>query len=476
MMRPFEIVFATLTLAATALLLLRLRSRLPFQVACLLLLPALAFQVFFEGPHWQLYPLYFAAFLILISCILGHHWRPSGVYLISIATLLLVCSSILLSWIMPMFRLPKASGQYAVGTTIIHLVDTSRTEESGSSPTGKRELMVQAWYPVERPAFFAGHLADYQRRKEVTLRASYRSVLKTNSFKDAAIRPGGPYPILLYNPSWMGERTEGTFQMEELASHGFVVIGVDHTFFGGLVEFPDGRVEDSHGAPDLGSFEHSTLEQQWTLGAKYVRIEAQDDIFVLDQFQAMNQDQKSPWFHKLDMARVGAMGFSIGGAVAEQMAYQDSRVKAALDMDGWSFGDVGIHGLTKPLMVIFEDKRQTVPTYAELHSDSAPERMKWQFSQQDFDQLIAGFRKNGGFLLFIEGTRHVDFSDRSLLSPLRSLTGAGTLAPERSHTLINAYTLAFFSRYLNGQDEALLVTSPAPFPEVEIEHFVAGRP
>jgi len=475
-MQPLETLSAALTLITIALMLIRLSVRLPLRIASILMVVVFAMQVLLEGPHWQLFPMYFACFVVLFFMALGRRWWQGSVTLVAIVVLVLTGSTVLVSWMMPMFKLPKPTGPYVVGTHILYLVDTSRNEENGPSPSGKRELVVQAWYPADRPSFFASQLENYQRRKEVTLRASYRAVLKTNSYKDAAIQHGGPFPVLIYNPSWMGERTEGTFQMEELASHGFFVVGVDHTFFGGLVEFPDGRVEDSHLAPNLGNFEHSTVEEQWSLGGKYVRIEAQDDIFVLNQLQEMNQNPESTWYHKLDMSRVGALGFSIGGAAAEQMAYQDSRVKAALDMDGWSFGDVGIHGLAKPLMVIFEDLRQTVPTTVQLHTDSIPERRKWEFSAEDFDHVMGGLRKNGGYLLFIAGTRHVDFSDRSLLSPMRSLTGAGTLDPGRAHTIINAYTVAFFSHVLNGQDEPLLDASRAPFPEVEFAHFGGDQP
>ena len=57
------------------------------------------------------------------------------------------------------------------------------------------------------------------------------------------------------------------FDVEELASHGFVVVAVDHTFFGGKIEFPDGRVTDSRNAPRLGDFVDGSVEKEWALGA-----------------------------------------------------------------------------------------------------------------------------------------------------------------------------------------------------------------
>lgn len=472
-MRPLEI-YGALSVVVAALLLPRLRSR--FWIVSLSVSVGFAIQGWVEGPHWQLLPLYLALLLLWIATPIIRSWRGRGATVIAVASMLLVFASVFLCWLMPMFRLPRPTGSYAVGTRILYLVDQGRREDNGPSPSGKRELMLQTWYPASPPTTFAfQHLANYQRRTEVTRLASYRSVLKTHSFLDAAIHPGAPYPVLLYNPGWMGERTEGTFQAEELASHGFVVVAVDHTFFGGLVQFPDGRITDSHTAPQLGSFDHSTAAEQSALGDKFVRIEAQDDAFVLDELTRRNQDSSSPWFHKLDLSRVGTFGFSIGGAASAQFAYQDPRVKAALNMDGWTFGDVGIHGLAKPFMVFYEEKGQTIPTEAQLHAQSPAERAFWQFSAEDYARVNSGMRKNGGYLLFLEGARHVDFTDRSLLSPLRRFTGGGPIDPVRAHSITNRYTLAFFAHTLKGEDQPLLAQNPAPYSEVEVHFFPGGE-
>jgi dienelactone hydrolase len=476
-MRPLEILLSLSVVAAIAVLIFLPKIRPRFWIVCLVLCFEWTAQTILEGAHWQLIPLYLALALMGRAALRSiRQPRPKFARIVTIS-FVLVALTAALSWLMPMFRLPKPTGPYQVGTRIYHLVDRNRPEVNGPSPSGKRELMVQAWYPAEPQAAFASlHLANYQRRSEVTMRASYRSVLKTSSYLDAQVRPGGPYPVLIYNPSWMGERTEGTFQSEELASHGFVVVAVDHTFFGGRVQFPDGRVSDSRGAPELGNFDHSTEEEQAALGAKFVRIEAQDDSFVLDRLTAINEDPSTPWFHKLDLSRVGTFGFSIGGATAAQFAYQDCRVKAALNLDGWTFGDAGPHGIPKPLMVLYEDKSLTLPTEELLHSPSPAVRVFWHFSVEDYNHVVDGLRKNGGYLLFIAGTHHVDFTDRSLLSPLRKLTGGGAIDPVRAHIIMNAYTLAFFSHVLNGSSESLLEDKASPYPEVEMDQFTQPKP
>jgi predicted dienelactone hydrolase len=482
-MRSFEILSSLFVVVSIAILLIAPELRRFLGVTLGLFAASLGFHLVFEGTHWQLIPLYAAGFLLVILALTGRG-RPewASIALGSIC-FLLVATTFVLSWLMPMFRFPKPSGPFAVGTRIFHLVEASRAEENGPSPSGKRELMIQAWYPAQ--PVWSNHRAVYQRRRELTGRASYRSVLKTNAYEDTVVRPGGPFPVVIYNPGWNGERTEGTYQMEELASHGFIIVAVDHTFFGGLVEFPDGHVADSRNAPNIGNFEHSSVAEQWALGGKYVRIEAEDDIFVLDQLAAMNQAPASPLFHQIDMSRVGVMGFSIGGAAAVQMASQDPRVKVVLNMDGWEFGDVAQRGLAKPMMVIYEDKRGVLP---ERPKDAgAPGAspsiayMNWQFSLEDYANVTRTMREHGGFLLFVAGTHHVDFTDRSLFSPIHSWTGRGSLKPLRAHAIVNAYALAFFSHFLKGADEPLLQAAPGnpgsgatPFKEVEYQHFDGG--
>jgi hypothetical protein len=476
-MQRFETVIVMLALVLTILLLWVPRNRLCLRIVCGFLVISITVQAILEGSHWQLWPLYGACAFLLAAALFPPFQRRRFVVSTTAALAVsLVGGTVALSWVFPMFHLPHPTGLDAVGTLLFHLVDPSRPEDAGPSPSGKRELMVQAWYPAERPSGFAGswyggHHAMYQRRKELTFRASYRSVLRTHSFQGATITSAGSFPIILYNPAWQGERTEGTFQAEELASHGFVVVAIDHTFFGGLVEFPDGRVADSHNAPELGSFEHSTLEQQAALGTRYVELEARDDVFVLNQLQSMNEDPADPFFRRLDLSRVGALGYSVGGAVAEQAAFDDSRIQSAIDIDGWSFGELRQHGLPKPLMVIYEDKANTLPTADQLHSGPIAQQLYWQFSAQDYSHVTDSLQQFGGWLLFVAGTNHVDFSDRSLFSHLRRFTGGGTLPPERTHAIVNAYTLAFFEETLKGKEQPLLGQNGSPYSEVELHHY-----
>ena len=142
------------------------------------------------------------------------------------------------------FRLPKPTGPYATGTRVEHLVDPVRMETHVAGPARRREIMVQMWYPAT-----PNHepLASYRRGSETTWLSSYMGVLRTHSYENAAVATSGaPFPVLLFNPAWAGHRTQNTYQVEDLASHGFIVVGIDHTYNSGPVAFPDGRVIRTH--------------------------------------------------------------------------------------------------------------------------------------------------------------------------------------------------------------------------------------
>ena len=53
--------------------------------------------------------------------------------------------------------------------------------------------------------------------------------------------------------------TQNTYQVEDLASHGFIVVGIDHTYNSRPVAFPDGRVIWNRDLHDISDFQHTTL-------------------------------------------------------------------------------------------------------------------------------------------------------------------------------------------------------------------------
>ena len=54
--------------------------------------------------------------------------------------------------------------------------------------------------------------------------------------------------MLIFSHGWGGFRAQNTYQMQELASHGYVVVGMEHTYGAVVTVFPDGQVAPNNPA------------------------------------------------------------------------------------------------------------------------------------------------------------------------------------------------------------------------------------
>lgn len=109
------------------------------------------------------------------------------------------------------------------------------------------------------------------------------------------------------------------YQLEELASHGYLVIAIDYAYEAAASVYPDGRVAVSKTDPNLTSnTQYETHIPLWT----------SDAAFVLNQVEKLNQkDTAGRFTGRIDLERIGMLGHSFGGAVTVQMLKNDPRVK-----------------------------------------------------------------------------------------------------------------------------------------------------
>ena len=207
---------------------------------------------------------------------------------------------------------------------------------------------------------------------------------------------------------------------------------------------------------------------------RVARILADDILSVLDWLAALNGHPEGEWFRRLDFSRVGVMGHSIGGAAGAEACGIDPRIGAALNFDGWTFGDTLRFGLAKPWMVIYGKGIEKEP--AGLAAQPEGVQRYWQMNRENHETVSAALRENDGYCLTIQGCSHWNFADRALYSPLRSRTGAGTIRPKRACRIIATAARAFFVEALNGRDRSLVAEAVSVFPEVDVviqPHHVA---
>lgn len=256
---------------------------------------------------------------------------------------------------------PAPTGSFAVGATELHAIDVQREE---TNELGKpRELMLHVWYPTKETKdqqksdtysadAMANMLAFMSKQSGMPqwLFAGLRNT-KTYEAKHATVGEN-QYPVIVLSHgagpmvqqySWLGE---------ELASHGYIVVGINHTYMAAVTRFPDGRVIESL----LGKKkkEGKQIADAWKAEQRSVAVA--DIQFVLDYLMTINEEQASPLFHKVDLARVGVCGHSFGGTVIMQVCQRDTRVKAGVCMDqGFKGNDANIP-LLAPVLNLMAEK------------------------------------------------------------------------------------------------------------------------
>jgi len=347
------------------------------------------------------------------------------------------------------------------------LKDSTRTEDAAPGGGSPRELMVQLWYPA-LPSH--NRFARYREARETDAPSSYQSVILTNSRLDAPVAfTGSPFPVILFNHAWGGRRTNDTFLTEELASQGYIVASIDHTYNASLVAFPDGRVVRGNAANDINALETSTPERVRAIWDKELTKWVADQRFVLDGLADMNIAADTQWFGRLDTDRAGAIGHSFGGAAATAVCAEDRRVHAAVNMDGWFFGALHARGPGQPLLVMDAYTAQV----GELPDPR--EKVEAALDAADFADMETSLHKFGGYLLSVKGAGHEDFTDQPLVSPLRSLSHRGALPAQEIQNIVRSYVVAFFGKTLRGEDPGLLRVRTGTYDKASLEAWPASK-
>jgi len=364
--------------------------------------------------------------------------------------------------ILASFHLPAPTGPYPVGTTILNFTDQSRPEPH--NPTNRRQLVAQLWYPA---APSHNPVARYKRWREATLPTFYLALLPTNSRLDAPVA-SETFPIILFNHRWNGQRTQNTDLAEDLASHGYVVVSIDHPYNSTRVELPNGTVirgtEPLEGpagptapASSQIAFWNQTLET-WTA----------DSLFVLNQLAALNADPASPLHAHLDTQHAAALGHSFGGATALSLCGLDPRILACANLDGWTFGGLD-HRSTQPILIEYE--HVSLDRIAQLQTLPQPGSRDDQLDRADIAAVDHSLQTFGGYRLFVAGTQHLDFSDQPLLPPLRAHSYTGPIAPRLIQQIVRETILQFFDQTLHHQPAPLLTPAQQTFTELTVQTF-----
>jgi len=301
---------------------------------------------------------------------------------------------------------PAVSPDRSVESQGTYAVATSRLTTAGAET-----LDVQAWYPTEAaPADVAissleaePHRATYA---ELLGKASACPTRTLNVAVDGA-PVAGAFPVVLFSHCHSCTRLSNASVALRLASHGFVVLAVDHA----------GNTLWDQLAGNPGDLDSAMLQRR------------------LEQLEAAS-NVESPLLAGADFTRMGVLGHSFGGVTAGRLAEVDSRIQAAASlaapMENPLIPGVTLAELTQPLMFLVAVEDNSITEFGnrfirENYDDAPGAAWKLEvadaghWSVSDLVGLVDLFAPGCG-----EGTRQTDDTPFTYLDPAtgRDLTAS----------------------------------------------------
>jgi len=348
-------------------------------------------------------------------------------------------------------EMPEPTGPYTVGRTIFRWVDTSRLEALTDDPNDNRELMALVWYPAQPgTGTRTGYFPDISTLSDALLRSGEvdwwqvwgMDLVRSNSPFDAEpLKAGAPFPVVILSP---GNGTNIEFYSRlasEIASHGYIVVGLNHPYDVPAVLLSDGDIAEYD--KDQWSLELSA-HQKYT--QERIIVRTQDVLFALDQLFILDSDANSSFAGILELDSIAVAGHSLGGITASEACKADSRFAACLNFDGLQKGgpfsaDATMAPPSQPFLFLTKE--------TQLHP-----------------KILRAFESTTeSYWVVIHGASHDSFTDGPSLQP--SFLPIPDQA-DQFMSLIQKYTIAFLDRCLKEETNTALLSGEKGLVSVRV--------
>jgi Platelet-activating factor acetylhydrolase, isoform II len=359
--------------------------------------------------------------------------------------------------------LPIPTGPFAVGRIAAVWADTTRPDPFAPGPATPRELVVWIWFPARRtersetsaylPGPWERALAEHAGILLTHFLSRNPTKVHGHSLDRADVAPDSAmYPVVVFRSGIGALALDYSTIVEDLASHGYIVVGADAPYSTSVVVMPDGRVIHKTTPGNPGDAPLPAAEQDSIL-EHLIQVWTADTRFLLEGVARLNADDSSGRFTgRIDLRTVGLAGHSFGGATAAQFCHDDPRCTAGIDIDGALYGSVAREGVDQPFLFLLSDHGDewaspactictNIRTAAHPHPD---------------DKLI----------VTLIGAHHFSFSDQGLtmsrivLSVISTLGGPGGLDARTGLASTNRYVRQFFDVHLRGAQRDTLYSGP----------------
>jgi dienelactone hydrolase len=347
-------------------------------------------------------------------------------------------------------QLAMPTGSSAVGRIELALTDSARVDPFASDGR-KREIAVWIWYPTAKgnTAATAPYLpkawADAANNVNGPLSVLFQdnNAVRTNSIASAPLQGKSP-PVVVLMPGLGNSIAEYTELAEDLASHGYAVVGVNPTESSEVVEFPDGHLVYGTMA---GSIAETNIDAWYASASRLVSVWVDDASFVVTTLA-----KSPPTIGALDFSRIAYVGHSLGGNASFEACGRDARCVAAVTLDGTIFSQIARAGLKVPGLIMQANTKAPCDDFCQRRTD-------------DFKALtLAGPVRD----LAVNGAEHLNFSDNSVLfmPVLRPVGQLGSIDGARGVLITRDVVRAFVDQGVRGTPSSTFDATVARYGEL----------
>lgn len=432
--------------------------------------------------------------------------RPAGAWRLPWVTgviwLCLGLAALFPVWMFPIRPLPKPDGKYVIGVRTFELDDPSRKGLAGVPAGQPRRLLVRIWYP-------AGDVTGMRRRPYLTkeeAKTSARSILgnalgfpplfdhlrhvTTNAYEDAPLMPGAhSLPVLFFSHGYTSFLAQNSALVEELASHGYMIVSIQHTGDSGATRFPNGDIipmepivwstKRADGKPDPllvkgvtaddpGDRLDATLAVRANavktndrIGMRSAAMWLADRLFVHDQLQkGIVPAAIAPLAAAGNFTKVGEFGMSFGGATTGAVCMVDRRCAAGVNLDGTDLGfDAFDRNMPVPFLMLLSDTSDVFKLLG-----AKPPAQPRGGNEFSYERFADAGRLPTMHRVMVLDSKHVGITDFPLFirQPFKGMILGNAPADDLIGTQKDL-VLAFFDHYLRGADNG--------FPKAQIARW-----
>ena len=350
-------------------------------------------------------------------------------------------------------KTPNPTGEYAVGT-FTYTIYNDRDEVLEIAKGTKRSITARVYYPVlkESTAGLSKPIALSENmikgfKSAFKVAPNFKKNPEDNiseCYLNAPKIPDRKFPLIMFNHGYNSYREGNSFLCIELASHGYVVICVAHSYEGLCTEFDDGSfvffdktIQKKMYDPMFGGI-IALLKLTKAKGSNEELAQRFDEAqrkyckFLMGRLPEWIKDNEVAFKYAKDNLSdlidfekgVGVSGHSYGGNVAYALCAKNPDFTCGINIDGGLFGDYSDVVLTKPFLQLSCSDNENVVTRVYLRHTKPV------------------------YKVFVKDMKHIGFSDAKHNIPMKSVVGK--LDADVAHNIVCKTHLEFFDTFLKG--------------------------